>query len=83
MVEPPLPTPTIAKAEPFGKDAKPSTKDDECRPVNANWRLRLPDAATISRDRGHAVLVRMTNPIENTLIVSRGQEQEKRARLKP
>ena len=71
------------RAKPLGQDAEPRTKDDTCRPVIANWRLRRPDAATLSRDRGHTVLVRMTNPIENTLVASRGQEQEKRARLVP
>ena len=70
-------------ASPYGNDDRPGTRDDKCQPVRANWDLRLPDRATLSRSVGHTVVVRMTGRVKNTLIATRGQTQVRRARLSP
>ena len=77
----------VRDPSPYGKDDRPGTRDDQCRPVRANWALRLPEGATLSTrspaDRGHTVVVRMTGGVENTLIASRGEDQVRRARMVP
>ena len=73
----------VRDPSPYGKDDRPGTHDDKCQPVQANWALRLPEGATLSRPVGHTVVVRMTGGLENTLIATRGQVYARRARMVP
>ena len=58
---------------PFGPDREPGTKDDDCDPVEADWRLRDEETARLNKRTGHKVLVQLATEADNRVIATYGE----------